>query len=150
MRSFSHWAQWGIVLLRLPMALHAAWMISATFITLNSWVAVSRGSKGLQVAVAFGSAFMAAVAGLAYAVLSVDPTIALVVAWALDGCACRTLEKAHVPQSFVSQDIHEALSITESLLSNALKIGAGAIALLPLLNSLQEAIPAGIPGIPEL
>lgn len=62
----------ALYLLRFPLALHSAWLAAASLLNLNGWVAV--GGLGLhrQLAFAVASAYVAAVFGAAYSLVSGD------------------------------------------------------------------------------
>jgi hypothetical protein len=112
----------AMMLFRLPIALHTAWLASATLLTLNSWLSVSNAKKVVQIIAAFLSAFTAATLGMVVMHYTQDAVIGLTFAWALDGLACRAHERALLPQGVLaSSEIYESLSITETWLSNLLK-----------------------------
>lgn len=52
-----------LILLRSPISLHATWLTAASLLNLNAWAALSNTSFGFQLAVGFGSAYFAALAG---------------------------------------------------------------------------------------
>jgi hypothetical protein len=124
----------AMMLFRLPIALHSIWLGSAVLLTFNSWIAVSQCKKVLQILAAFCSAFLAALAGLTLMCHSNDAIIGLTMAWVLDALACRAQENSYVVQELASQDIYESLSITESFLSNVLKVVTFGFAVAPALK----------------
>lgn len=80
-------------LARVPFALHTAWLVAASLLNLNAWVAVSSVSPRVQVAMAFLSAFAAGGLGAALALRTRDPLLALTAAWALTALGVRTQRK---------------------------------------------------------
>lgn len=117
-------AKYCIMALRVPFAIHASWLAAAALVNLNSFVAISNFSKGMQISVAHGSAYVAALYGLYGALTTGDATIPITIAWALEAAATRTHEKIKLPGNIVGSDIQESLSITESFLGNAMKCAA--------------------------
>lgn len=114
-------AKGGIMLFRVPFAMHAAWLAAATLINFNSFVAVSRQSKGTQIAAALLSAVAAFAFGLYGSLSTGDPILSMTAAWALEACATKTFDKMKQPNNIVSPEVHESLAITESIFSNVLK-----------------------------
>ncbi|KAJ1421721.1 hypothetical protein B484DRAFT_399351, partial [Ochromonadaceae sp. CCMP2298] len=124
----------ALALLRLPLALHAIWLYAAVLLTLNSWLAVSQARKVLQILAAFCSALLGALLSLCFMYLTADATFGITMAFTLDALACRALENSYTPQELASQDIYESLSITESFLSNILKVLSLLVAGAPALK----------------
>lgn len=131
----------AMMLFRLPIAMHTAWLASATLLTFNSWLSVSQVQKVLQIIAAFASAFAAATMGSAIMYYTQDAIIGLTFAWALDGLACRALERSLTPQELAAPDIYEALSVTETWLANLLKLLSVGVLASPWLLSAAIGSP---------
>ena len=72
-----------LLLCRLPLSLHTAWLSAATLLNLNAWLAVTGSRASEQLALAFLSAFAAAALGTVTSIYNQDPLIAFTIAWAL-------------------------------------------------------------------
>lgn len=124
----------GMMVLRMPMGMHAAWLAAATLLNFNSYVAVSRCSKGQQIAVAHASIYIATAFGMYFAWATNDVTISLTAAWALESVAHRTFEKIKAPGNVVGADVQESLAISESVLCNGLKCISLGIMMAPFVT----------------
>lgn len=119
------WEKAGLIALRSPISLHAAWLTGAALLNLNAWATVSKTSVAFQTAVAYFSAYLAAIAGGFFAVTRGDPFIAFTVAWALAALSERTLSDGKVRAKNGKKDspplvVVESLALTESILSKAM------------------------------
>ena len=83
-----------LMLLRIPIALHLAWIAAASLVNGNLWLAVSRVTMDTQLVAGFLSAYGAASIGAVLAWRSRDPIIALTAAWALAALSDRTRQKS--------------------------------------------------------
>lgn len=115
--SQSLWTKIGLTAFRAPVSLHAGWLAAATLLNLNGWAAMSQISMGSQVALAFGSSYIAFILGLFIAIRQRDPLVALTVAWALGAIAYQTKEKSKLN---LSAETKEALVKTEGFLAKVL------------------------------
>jgi hypothetical protein len=125
----------GMMVFRTPMGMHAAWLAAATLLNFNSYVAVSRCSKGQQIAVAHASIYIATAFGMYFAWATNDATISLTAAWALESVAHRTFEKIKAPGNVVGADVQESLAISESVLCNGLKCISLGIIMAPFVTN---------------
>lgn len=121
LRSYEGPARWGLILLRAPFAMHASWLAAATLLNFNSFAAVSKQSKGAQIAIAHASAFLAAAFGVYFALLTSDATLSLTVAWALEAVAQRSNEKIKQPGNMVGADVQESLAVSSRTMSGVAK-----------------------------
>lgn len=108
----------GILLVRFPLALHAAWLTAAALLNTNTWVAVSKVTLSTQLSIAFASSYFAATLGAYWTILRCDPCIGLTIAWALAALADRTHSTPEVAE--LPQVARDSLAGTERALSTVL------------------------------
>jgi hypothetical protein len=124
----------GLILLRIPLSMHATWLAAATLLNFNSYIAVSRNKKSFQIAVAHGSIYVATLFGIYFSLLMSDATLSWTMAWALQAVAHRTFEKVKAPGNIVGADVQESLAITENMAANALKCISLGIMVAPFVS----------------
>lgn len=118
LRSYEGAASFGILLLRIPFAIHASWLAAATLLNFNSFAAVSQMSKGMQIALAHASALTAAICGVLFAVYTNDCVVAFTIAWALAAVANRSTEKSKLSSGVFPSEIHESIAASSHVLAN--------------------------------
>jgi len=148
-----------LYVMRSTLAIHTSWLVIATFVNGNSWVAistaqcfsVSRTRHTCQAAAALISVFVAAGAGLWASCLTRDPCFAATAAWALDALASRAMEKGQEQQQLqrlggqqvkgeVVADVHESLAVVQGAASVVLKCTATMALILPIASYAMNAI----------
>lgn len=92
--AFNSDSQWKLLLLRIPLALHVGWVIAASMVNLNAWLAMSKASEDTLAVAAYLSACGGAIGGAALAWHTRDPVIAFTIAWALAALSDRTRQKS--------------------------------------------------------
>jgi hypothetical protein len=119
-----------LLALRFPISLHSTWLVAASLVNFNSWIAFQKTALSSQVSWAYASLYVAVMAGVVITILNADPFIALTLSWALLGISCETkLSKVEVPEI-----VKLSLSSSEKVLSQLMGIVALA---LPALFGLK-------------
>jgi hypothetical protein len=130
-------------LVRVPFALHTAWLAAATLANLNAWLAMSNVTTGLQDALAFLSASAAGFAGAAMALRTRDPVPAVTVAWALAALGWRSQRRGDLAMVDAEGALAaplEARSAVHYALANVEKVLAALLALIGAQVALTNPI----------
>jgi hypothetical protein len=106
----------SLVLIRIPLSMHAGWLSAATLLNLNGWAAYSNLPMSSQVALVFGSVFTAFTAGVLISLRLKDPVYAFTIAWATLALMYQT-KKCKID---VSPVVIDSIALTEEVLYKAL------------------------------
>merc|ERR1711871_1387346 len=110
-------------LLRFPISLHASWLTAASLLNLNGWAAVTAVSFEKMLALAFFSAYAAAILGGYLTITTKDAGVGLTFAWALMALADKTSNNSDVKDVMGLVTV-KALGLTEKYLSYIVAIVA--------------------------
>lgn len=110
-------------LLRFPISLHASWLTAASLLNFNGWAAVTAVSFEKMLALAFFSAYTAAILGGYLTITTKDAGVGLTFAWALMALADKTSNNSDVKDVMGLVTV-KALGLTEKYLSYIVAIVA--------------------------
>jgi hypothetical protein len=127
-----------LLVLRVPITLHAVWLSAASMLNVNTWLAVSGASFETQLSSVFLLAFFGAKVGAVLAWQFQDPIAAFTIAWALFSLSLRNLEEAEKAKKdegglseggdrWLYSRTRGALAIVERVLSGAMVLFGVAI-----------------------
>jgi hypothetical protein len=113
-----------MLLSRVPLALHAAWLAGATLLNLNGYAGLQQASQSILIAMGFTSVFILATVGFVGSYITEDPFVGAVASWALSALADRSFLKAQQtnPSEIAVKDVHLALVTVEKLLAILLNL----------------------------
>lgn len=127
----------GMFVSSFPVALHGGWLMAAALLNINNWATESGITYGVNIAMAFLSAYLATALGTYASLRTRNPFIMVTISWALRAVSSNTKENDKL-----DKDTREALCLTEAQLSNALLASAPIIsfAAMPLVKVINDQI----------
>ena len=85
-----------LTLTRIPIAIHASWLVAATFVNVNIWVSLLGMCLEKQLALAFLSAYLGVALGCYLCISSGDVSYGLTFAWSFYGLSDKTQNDCEV------------------------------------------------------
>ena len=117
-------------LIAFPIAVHGGWLCAAALLNLNSFITEIGASLGINIAMAFFSAYFAAFLSMYVTYKTFNPFVMATIAWALAAVADNVKNNKAAQAAKINADTREALHYTTK------SISIGLLFLAPIVPNL--------------